>query len=368
MIKSLTLVKNKVINVALVGCGRISQNHIKSIAICNDQAKLVAICDNQEERLENAEKYFYECLEVNRANRYIPKKFKNYSEMIKSCSSGEISIDLIVLATPSGLHPNQVIEAAKAKIHVCTEKPMATNWEDGIAMVNECDKSNVHLFVVKQNRFNKTLQLVKKQLEKGRFGKLAMVTMNVFWHRPQKYYDQDKWRGTWTLDGGALMNQASHYVDLLDWLIGPVASINASLATISRNIEVEDTAALQIDWKNGALGTMAVTMLTFPKNLEGSITILGDKGTVRVGGQAVNKIEQWQFADEDEDDQKIEEASYSTTSVYGFGHPPYYKNMLDTLHGKDKAICNGYDGLKSLELLVAAYRSAKEKQRIYLPL
>jgi UDP-N-acetyl-2-amino-2-deoxyglucuronate dehydrogenase len=185
-------------------------------------------------------------------------------------------------------------------------------------MVHACDEAGVHLFVVKQNRRNPTLQLVKRAVEKKRFGRIYMVTINVFWTRPQSYYDSASWRGTWEFDGGAFMNQASHYVDLLDWLIGPVESVQAYTATLARNIQVEDTGVVSIRWRTGALGSMNVTMLTYPKNLEGSITIIGENGTVKVGGVAVNKIEHWAFADTDPDDEAVERASYETTSVYGF--------------------------------------------------
>ena len=164
------------------------------------------------------------------------------------------------------------------------------------------------------------------------------------------------------------MNQASHYIDLLDWLVGPVDSLSASIATLGRNIEAEDTAAIQLRWKNGALGTMAVTMLTYPKNLEGSITLLGETGTVKIGGPAVNQIEHWEFADASPDDAEVELASYQTTSVYGFGHPPYYSNMLDALQGKADALCDGREGLSSLELLISAYRSARDGCTVHLPL
>ena len=297
-----------------------------------------------------------------------PVVFSSYNALLQANASGTTPIDLVVLATPSGLHPCQVIAAAEAGVHVCTEKPMATRWADGLAMVNACDAAGVRLFVVKQNRFNSTLQLIKRQLKAGRFGRLAMVAVNVFWQRPQAYYDQDSWRGTWEFDGGALMNQASHYIDLLDWLVGPVQSVSASIATLGRDIEVEDTAALQLRWRNGALGTMAVTMLTYPKNLEGSITLLGENGTVRIGGPAVNQIEHWSFADQNPDDALVEQASYQTTSVYGFGHPPYYANILDALQGKDDAYCDGREGLRSLELLIGAYRSARDGVVTHLPL
>jgi UDP-N-acetyl-2-amino-2-deoxyglucuronate dehydrogenase len=276
--------------------------------------------------------------------------------------------DCVILATPSGLHPQQAIEAARARRHVMTEKPMATRWADGLAMVRACDEAGVRLFVVKQNRRNRTLQLLRQALNAGRFGRIYMVTVNVFWARPQSYYDSAAWRGTWEFDGGAFMNQASHYVDLLDWLIGPVESVMAYTGTLARDIEVEDTGAAVLKWRNGALGSVNVTMLTYPKNFEGSITILGEKGTVRIGGVAVNKIEHWEFATPHEMDAQLDEASYQTTSVYGFGHPLYYDNVIRTLRGECEPETDGREGLRSLELLIAMYRSARDGRRVNLPL
>lgn len=368
MLQPIPPITDRRIRIALVGCGRISRNHIKAIAVHHERAELVAICDTQPERMEQAHELITEAAAEYPGAATNPAQFNTYSELLESSSSNVTQADLVVLATPSGLHSRQVIAAAEAGLHVCTEKPMATRWDDGVAMVKACDHAGVRLFVVKQNRFNSTLQLVKRQLQAGRFGKLAMVAVNVFWQRPQSYYDQDGWRGTWEFDGGALMNQASHYVDLLDWLVGPVESVSASIATLGRAIEVEDTAALQLRWRNGALGTLAVTMLTYPKNLEGSITLLGETGTVRIGGAAVNQIEHWTFADERPDDAEVEQSSYTTTSVYGFGHPLYYANVLDALQGKADALCDGREGLRSLELLIAAYLSAREKRTVSLPL
>ena len=277
-------------------------------------------------------------------------------------------IDLIALCTPSGLHPDETILASKYGVNVMTEKPMATRWQDGVNMVKACDEARVRLFVVKQNRRNATLQLLKRALDKERFGRIYMVNINVFWSRPQDYYDSAKWRGTWEFDGGAFMNQASHYVDLIDWLIGPVESLQAYTATLARNIEVEDTGVVNFKWRSGALGSMNVTMLTYPKNLEGSITIIGEKGTVRVGGLAVNEIQHWEFADSDPDDEKVKAASYQTTSVYGFGHPLYYKNVIDVLQGKAEPETDGREGLRSLEILIATYLSARDGKRVSLPL
>jgi UDP-N-acetyl-2-amino-2-deoxyglucuronate dehydrogenase len=245
---------------------------------------------------------------------------------------------------------------------------MATRWRDGLRMVKACDDANVRLFVVKQNRRNATLQLLKNAIDKGRFGRIYMVNVNVFWTRPQEYYDSARWRGTWEFDGGAFMNQASHYVDLLDWLIGPIKSLQSYTATLARNIEVEDTGVISVEWRSGALGSMNVTMLTYPKNLEGSITILGEKGTARVGGVAVNEIQHWEFAEPDPDDEKVNQASYKTTSVYGFGHPIFYDNVIRVLRGEAEPETDGREGLKSLETLIAAYLSARNGRRVALPL
>jgi UDP-N-acetyl-2-amino-2-deoxyglucuronate dehydrogenase len=195
-----------------------------------------------------------------------------------------------------------------------------------------------------------------------------MVNLNVFWTRPPEYYSSAKWRGTWEFDGGAFMNQASHYVDLIDWIIGPVESLQAYTATLARDIEVEDTGVLSLRWRNGALGSMNVTMLTYPRNLEGSITILGEHGTVRIGGVAVNEVQQWEFATPDPDDDKVGAASYQTTSVYGYGHPLYYDNVIKVLRGEAEPETDGREGLKSLEVLIAAYQSARDGKRVALPL
>ena len=335
---------------AIVGCGRISKNHFGSIEKHQENIELVAICDTNPVVLKEHE------------DRYNVPAYRSLESMLES-----EDLDIVTLCTPSGIHPMQAEIIASRGVHVMTEKPMATRWTDGVAMVAACDRANVRLFVVKQNRRNSTLQLLKRAVQEKRFGQIKMVHLNVFWTRPQEYYDQAKWRGTWELDGGAFMNQASHYVDLVDWLIGPVDSIQAMTST-TRDIEVEDTGVLNIKWRNGALGSMAVTMLTYPENLEGSITILGDKGSVKVGGVAVNDIQLWDFEDEKDYDKDVANANYETTSVYGFGHPLYYKNVIDVLRGEAEPETDGREGLKSLELLIAAYLSARDGKTISLPL
>jgi UDP-N-acetyl-2-amino-2-deoxyglucuronate dehydrogenase len=339
------------IKVGIVGCGRIAENHFKSVEAHARDLELAAICDSNPQALAAA------------AQKHQVPAFAELSELLAGSE-----VDLVVLCTPSGLHSRQAIEAARAGRHVMTEKPMATRWHDGLAMVRECDAAGVHLLVVKQNRRNATLQLLKRAIERGRFGRIYMVNINVLWSRPQSYYDSAKWRGTWEFDGGALMNQASHYVDLVDWLIGPVESVHAYVATLARNIQVEDTAQVGIRWRSGALGSINVTMLTYPRNLEGSITILGERGTVRVGGVAVNEIQHWEFAEKDPDDDRVRETSYATTSVYGFGHPLYYDNVVKVLRGTEEPETDGREGLRSLELLIASYLSARDGRRIALPL
>jgi UDP-N-acetyl-2-amino-2-deoxyglucuronate dehydrogenase len=340
------------IRFAVVGCGRIHGKHVEALHAHADRAELVAVCDENPAALEAAMAH------TGAAG------FASLDDLLRGSDA-----DAVVLATPSGMHAAQGIRCARAGRRVITEKPMATRWQDAKALVQACDEEGMDLFVVKQNRCNPTLRLLKRAVEKGRFGRIYMVNVNVFWNRPQSYYDSARWRGTWEWDGGAFMNQASHYVDLLDWLVGPVASVHAMTATLARNIQVEDTGVVNIQWRSGALGSMAVTMLTYPRNLEGSITIIGEKGTARVGGVAVNSIEQWEFAEPDEeDDQAAAGASYGTSSVYGVGHPLYYDNVIGALRGEQEAATDGREGLKSLELLVGIYLSARNGRPVALPL
>lgn len=347
----LPIITDRKIHIAIVGCGRISKNHFGAIAQHPDVLELVGVCDDNPETL------------AKHSAEYAVPGFARLEDMLQ-----QSNCDLVSLCTPSGLHADQAILVARHGKHVMTEKPMATRWEDGLNMVKACDEAGVHLFVIKQNRRNSTLQLLKRAITEKRFGKIYMVHLNVFWTRPQDYYDSAAWRGTWEMDGGAFMNQASHYVDLLEWLIGPIADVQAMTGTLARDIEVEDSGVLNVRWRNGALGSMAVTMLTYPKNLEGSITILGEKGTVRIGGVAVNDIQIWDFAEAKEYDEQVKTANYETTSVYGFGHPLYFKNVIETLRGTAKPETDGREGLKSLEVLIAAYTSARDRKTVSLPL
>jgi UDP-N-acetyl-2-amino-2-deoxyglucuronate dehydrogenase len=333
------------LNIGLIGCGRISQNHFEAIAAQPD-ASCLACCDIVEDRARQA------------AERYhIPQWSTDYGEMLANPD-----LDLIAVCTPSGLHPQHGILAAQAGKHVLTEKPMACSLQEGDQLIKACATAGVKLFVVLQNRLNPSIQLLRRAYGEGRFGQIFMISSNVFWHRPQDYYDLASWRGTWALDGGAFMNQASHYVDMVQWFGGPVAEVKALTATLARNIEAEDTGAAIIRFASGAIGSINVTTLTYPKNLEGSITILGARGTVVVAGTSMNRIDHWEFADKTSYDQDIKHFNTAPDSVYGYGHKGYYRNVIDCLLNRAQALSDGIEGRKSLHLLEEIYQNIKPRQ------
>jgi UDP-N-acetyl-2-amino-2-deoxyglucuronate dehydrogenase len=336
--------------VALVGCGRIARNHVEAIKLI-DGLELVGACDSDEERAKALT-----------TPLGIPA-FKSYEKML-----AEVDCDVVAITTPSGLHPAQGVIAARAGKHVVTEKPMAISLRGADELVKACDDAGVKLFVVKQNRLNAPIQRLKQAVDKGRFGRLYVANCTVRWSRPQEYYDQAPWRGTWEFDGGAFMNQASHYVDLIQWLVGPVDGVMARTATLARKIETEDTGVAIFRFRSGALGVMEVTMLTYPKNMEGSITILGEKGSVKIGGTAVNKVERWEFADSEPEDAVTRSMDSNPPNVYGYGHEGYYRNVLAVLRGEAKPDTDGRAGRKSLELILGIYESAKTGCEVPLPL
>ena len=338
------------IRIALVGCGRISKNHLEAIAKVPELA-LVSVADTTLARAQEV------------GSAYGVPGFGSLEEMLMQVPS-----DLVAVCTPSGLHPQQGIVVARSGRHVLTEKPMAISLAGADELVQACDAASVHLFVVKQNRLNPPIQLLKRAVDKGRFGRIFMANTTVRWTRPQEYYDQESWRGTWEFDGGAMMNQASHYVDLMQWLVGPVESVMAKTATQARRIEAEDSGVAVLKFRSGALGVIEVSVLTYPRNIEGSITILGEKGSVKIGGTAVNRVEHWQFESYDDDDKLIDAANTSPPSVYGFGHEGYYRNILPVLRGEARPDTDGRAGRKSLELILGIYESAKTGREVPIPL
>jgi UDP-N-acetyl-2-amino-2-deoxyglucuronate dehydrogenase len=340
--------------VGLVGCGRISKNHFDAIRKV-DGLSLAAVCDIDAERARQAGEA-----------QGVPA-YRSIDDMLRA-SDDEAPFDLVVVCTPSGLHSAHGAAAARAGKHVVTEKPMAISLTQADELVHACDEAGVQLFVVKQNRLNPPVQLLKRAVDKGRFGRIYMSNVTVRWQRPQEYYDAEPWRGTWEFDGGAIMNQASHYVDLIQWLVGPVESVLAKTATQARRIEAEDSGVGLVKFRSGALGVIEVNVLTYPRNLEGSITVLGEKGSVKIGGTAVNRIETWLFADYDDDDKLVDSANTNPPNVYGFGHEGYYRNVLSVLRGEAKPETDGRAGRKSLELILGLYESAKTGCEVPIPL
>ncbi len=337
--------------VALVGCGRIAKRHSELLGLGQIKgAKLVSVCDLEKERARAiGEKY-----DVN-----------YYTDMDEMMQREEI--DIVSVTTPSGMHAEHVIRLAKYQKHIIVEKPMALTLDDADAMIRACDANGCRLFVVKQNRFNVPVVKLRKELEKGRFGKLVLGTVRVRWCRTQEYYDQDAWRGTWAYDGGVLTNQASHHVDLLEWMMGDVESVFAKSSNALADIEVEDTAVAVLKFSSGALGVVEATTAARPKDLEGSLSILGEHGTVEIGGFAVNKIKVWNFSDKRSYDSRVlEKYSVNPPNVYGYGHQAYYEHVIDCIARNKQHLVDGIEGRKSIELIAAMYESIETGKEVHL--
>lgn len=335
---------------AIVGCGRIAAKHIDALQQL-DHVELVAVCDIIKDRARNyAEKLG------------IPY-YLDYHDMLQ-----KEEIDVLNILTPSGLHARHTIDIVENyQKHIVCEKPMSLKLEDADQMIDICNKYDVRLFIVMQNRFNLAVQVLKKALDQGRFGKLVLGTVRVRWSRDQDYYDADGWRGTWELDGGCLTNQASHHIDLLSWMLGNPLEVTAKVSTRLLDIEVEDTGAAIITFVNGAIGIVEATTATRPSNLEGSLSILGEKGTVEIGGFAVNEIKTWLFTNPQEEDKKmIQTIKEHPPDVYGFGHKRYLEHVVDCLTQNKPALVDGIEGRKSLEILHAIYESSETGNTITL--
>lgn len=339
------------LNFALVGCGRIAKRHSELLGMGQiEGARLSAVCDLVPEKA----RAIGEQMNV--------PWFTDMHEMMRSAD-----VDVVVVLTESGRHAEHVIALAPYGKHVVVEKPMALTLSDADDMIAACERAGVKLFVVKQNRFNVPVQKLRDALVRGRFGKMVMGTVRVRWCRPQAYYDQDPWRGTWAWDGGVLTNQASHHVDLLEWMMGEVESVYAMTRTALVNIEAEDTAVVALRFKSGALGVIEATTAVRPKDLEGSISILGEKGSVVIGGFAVNKMQTWNFIEPEEgDDEVMEKFSVNPPNVYGFGHQAYYESVVDCLANDKPTPVDGLQGRRSLELINAIYESVETGREVAL--
>jgi len=343
----------KQLNFALIGCGRIAPKHVDSLTSgAVSGAKLVAVCDTDFGRAEAI------------AKKHGLKAFADRFEMLDKMGS---EIDVVSILTPSGLHAQHTIDVAGYRKHVVVEKPMALTLQDADTMIGACDEAGVRLFVVKQNRYNLPVKKMREALEAGRFGKLVLGTVRVRWCRKQEYYNQDAWRGTWAYDGGVFANQASHHVDLLQWMMGDVESVFAKTSTALVNIETEDTGVVILRFKNGALGVIEATTATRPKDLEGSISILGETGSVEIGGFAVNEMKVWNFTTPTpEDTQVLEKYRNNPPSVYGFGHTEYLNKVVESIREGRSALVGGLEGRKSLELISAIYESVETGKEVFL--
>ena len=335
---------NKEIKFSIIGCGRIAKNHIGPINDI-DGTKLVGLCDLRDERVSPL------------ADQERVPKFTNYHQMLD-----EIDTDVVCVLTPSGMHPSHVIDIInKYKKHVIVEKPMALRLSDIDLMENAALLNNVKIFPVYQNRYNKAVKRVREDIINSAFGKLVLGTVRVRWCRPQEYYNRDKWRGTWAMDGGALTNQGIHYIDILQHLMGDIKSVNAKMATQLVGIEVEDTFVATVVFENNALGSIEGTTAARPDDFEASISILGENGTAILGGLACNKLDCYTFSTE------IGEAhSVNIPDAYGFGHWDFYKDLIYDLQGFKSHPISFKEGSRAITLLNSLYASAEMNKEVYL--
>jgi UDP-N-acetyl-2-amino-2-deoxyglucuronate dehydrogenase len=339
------------LRVVLLGCGRIARRHADLLGRGQiSGATLAAVCDRNAARAEEF------------GRQYAVPSFTDAHAMLAATPC-----DVIAVLTESGNHARDVLELARYGRHFVVEKPMALTLDDADAMIRTCDAANVKLFVVKQNRFNVPVVKLRQALEAGRFGRLVLGTVRVRWCRTQAYYDQDPWRGTWALDGGVLANQASHHIDLLEWMMGDVDSVFARSTTALVSIEAEDTAVVTLRFRNGALGVIEATTATRPKDLEGSISILGARSPIKIGGFAVNQMKTWLFDSPAPDDENVmSKYSVNPPSVYGFGHQAYYDHVVDCITRNKQQLVDGLEGRKSLELISAIYESIETGREVAL--
>ncbi len=344
------------IKAALIGCGRISSKHIDGFIDNYKEIELVALCDKIREKAELTAKNYNEKFPESDI-----KIYTDYKQLLK-----EIKPDMINIATESGVHAKIAIDCLNNKAHVIVEKPMALSTKDADDMIEAADKNNRKLGVCYQNRFNEPVRKLKEAIDKNRFGKILHSQIQVYWNRNENYYKQAIWRGTWENDGGTLMNQCSHGIDLLQWLGGNfVKRVYGVTRRFQRNIEAEDYGTAILEFDDGAVGVIEGTANVYPKNLSERLHIFGKTGTAVIGGLAVNKIETWDF--QDEEPLELSENNKEPKNVYGFGHTPLFKNFIDAVKSGREPLVNGKEGKKSLDIILAVYRSMKERRHIDLP-
>ncbi len=345
------MTNNQPLNFAIVGCGRISSRHAQALADlqATHNVKLTAVCDIIEARAQNS------------ASKYGVKAYTNYQQML-----ADPEIDVVSVCVPSGLHSSMGQEAARAGKHVLMEKPISLTVADADALIETCEREGVTLAVVLQNRFNPPMRELRALVDSGQLGKLHLGNATVRWYRPQEYYE-DGWHGTWSMDGGALMNQSIHHIDALIWLMGDVKKITAYTGTLAHRMEAEDVGVAVLQFVNGGLGTIEGSTLTYPENLEGSVALFGEHGSVKVGGTALNRKVFWkvQSSLEHEREMLMREA-VDPPSVYGYSHREQIIEMIDSIREQRLPATHGREARRSLEVVTAIYQSAAEGREITL--
>lgn len=342
---------------ALIGCGRIATNHIK--AVINNQLELVALCDVKLEAIETL--LARHGLERDTAIR----RYTDYKEMLDVEKP-----TLVGIATESGSHAEIALDCIERGIHVIIEKPMAMSMADADKIVQAAEKYNVKVCACHQNRFNNAVQVTRKALEEGRFGRMSHGSIHVRWNRNKSYYDQAPWRGTWAQDGGCMMNQCIHGVDLLRWMMGDeVVEVYAQTAQqFHHYLECEDVGMAVVKFANGAIGTIEGTTNVYPKNLEETLYLFGEKGTVKIGGTSTNNIDVWDFADQRPEDEGMAGMQEATSNVYGNGHTAVYADMMDAIAQDRAPYIDAKAGRRALEMILAMYQSAAIGKPVTLPL
>ena len=334
---------------ALVGCNTIAKKHAEVIANQIDNASLTAVCDIVPERARTL------------GEKYDVSFFSDAHQMMQELGD---EIDVISILTPSGIHCQNVFDLVTYGKPFVIEKPIALRLEDADEMIRACDRHGVPLFVVQQNRYNPPIIQARKALEMGRFGKLVLGTVRVRWKRDQAYYDAEPWRGTWQYDGGVFTNQASHHIDMLVWFFGDIEQIKAMAATRLVNIETEDTGVAIIRFTNGALGIIEATTASRPKDLEGSISILGETGAVEIGGFFMDKLITWNFEIPHPMDEEIFDKYGKVPPIWGYNHAEYLKAVIETLETGRSALVDGLEARRSLETITALYESLETGREI----
>jgi predicted dehydrogenase len=343
---------NESLTIALIGCGRICKKHLEVLAEL-PRLTLVGVCDIKKDRADNV------------ARAVGVPAFYDHVEMARA-----LKPTVVAVLTESGTHADVASDVVPYTKHIIVEKPMALTLASADKLIEVCEHAGVRLYVVKQNRYNRPVVRLRKALEAGRFGKIVLGTVRVRWCRDQGYYNLDPWRGTWAQDGGVFTNQASHHIDLLQWMLGPVESVQAYTTTALVDIETEDTGIAILRFASGALGVVEATTATRPRDLEGSLSLLGEKGSVVISGFAVNKMETWNFSEPLPEDATVFEDSVNPPNVYGFGHVEFYKDVLDCIARGRRPMLDGLEGRKSLELVIAIYDAAFSRSEIrmrYVP-